>query len=163
MTASRPPGIFRGKRELDSVDVEMSVTANVPRGLRLRADVIEQAVMYKAKHGRAPRGFTIKVNRWRNPNRLEGDTDRVHTNPEDAEGQAGWRDYGAQGERIGTLARILRGSHTNYTITQRGRRVAKSPRGRLVAQKSKHRKVRGKKRPKKTDRRRRRAKAKRKA
>jgi hypothetical protein len=165
VTASRPPGIFRGKRQLDSVDIQFSVSVNVPKGKRLRAEVIREAIMYRAKHGRAPRGFTIKLIRWRNPNRLEGDPDEQYSDPESAQYQAGWRSYGGQSERIGTLARVLRGSHTEYDVreTTRGirrrvRRHLRQPtRGPLVVKRTKRRKAGRKKRSKKIAGRRRRS------
>ena len=128
------PIVKIGKKLTDSVDVQLSVTANVSRGKKFSREVIEEAIRYRAKHGKNPRGFTVRINRWRNPDRIEGDPDEVYKNPSDAEFQAGWRDYGPQKERFDTLGRALRGRYMVFTITE-------------------HRPARRKKQPKKTARR----------
>jgi hypothetical protein len=37
--------------------------------------VLTEAIRYRIKHGRSPRGIQLKIIRWRNP-------DRIYTNPD---------------------------------------------------------------------------------
>lgn len=120
VTASRPmlERTDGKKGKLDSVDVQLSVTVNVPRGKKLAREVIIEAIRFWCAHNRNPRGFKIKIIRWRNPDRSGDDSpDKVYTNPEDAELQPGWRMYGSQAERRKTLGRALRGRRMAFTVT----------------------------------------------
>jgi len=129
----------------DSVDVQLSVTARVPKGTRIAARVIQEAIMYRAKHGKDPRGFHIVLIRWRNPDRLEGDPEDEYHSPDEAEGQAGWRNYGTQKERFDTLGSGLRGSTTKYKIIMAHAGV-RAGRGGVVYKITGHRRPRRKKR-----------------
>lgn len=153
--ASRPLVPRIGKaRGIDSVDIQLAVTVNVPKGARLAPGVIEEAIKYKCKHGKNPRGFNVKIIRWRNPDRMEGDPEEIFTNPEAAKLQSGWRKYGPQAERFGTLGNALRGQFMVYTI----RLVRTYRKRRMVVKVTKHRPIRRKKRAAKVAHRRRRSK-----
>lgn len=115
------------KGTLDACDVQISVTANIPRGMKLAREVIVEAIRYRAAHGENPKGFTVKLIRWRNPSRSGSDSpNTIYKNAEDAELQPGWREYGSQDERFGTLARLLRGRRMVYKVAgnrKSGRKV----------------------------------------
>jgi hypothetical protein len=51
----------------DAVDIQISVEARVPKGSKLKKEVIEEAIRYKAATGRNPKGMKIRIVRWRNP------------------------------------------------------------------------------------------------
>lgn len=141
----------------DSVDVQLSVTVNVPRGKTLAREVIEQAIKYKATTGDDPPGFKIRIIRWRNPDRSGSDSpETIYKNPEDAELQPGWREYGKQSERFGTLARSLRSSRMVYTVKRSLKRgmVAKKAKHRKAGRKTARKKASNRRGPRKTRRRR---------
>jgi len=130
------------KGQTDSVDIQLSVTAKIPRGKTLSREVIQEAIQYRAKHGRNPKGFNVRLIRWRNPERSGGDSiEEEYTNADDAELQPGWRKYGKQSERFETLSRVLRSNRMEFSIGESKRR--------LVPKKTKHRKTRRKKARKK--------------
>lgn len=116
-SSARAPRSDGRKGFFDAVDIQISVTAKIPRGKNISRQVIEEAIKYKCATGRDPHGFKIKITRWRNPDRSEGDVNEVYRHPDDAERQAGWRVYGPQKERFATLGRALRGSRMVYKIT----------------------------------------------
>lgn len=114
------------KGKSDSADVQISVSAEVPKGSKLAREVIEQAIRYRAINGLDPEGFKIKLIRWRNPDRGIGTLGKVHTNATSARGSKGWREYGTQADRFGSLARLLQLPSMVYTVTSdrpRGRKI----------------------------------------
>jgi hypothetical protein len=119
-SASRPKTIRTDGKAgfIDSVDVQFSVRVNVPIGVTLARKVIEEAIKYKATHGKNPKGFQITLIQWRNPDRRKGNLQDVYLSPVESKGGKGWRSYGSQKERFQTLARGLRGPHTVYTVTE---------------------------------------------
>lgn len=104
---------------LDSLDVQISVRARIPRGLKIAARVIEQAIKFRCATGKNPEGFTIKIQRWRNPHRSKGSLSEVYRNQTESKGGRGWREYGPQKERFDTLGRALRGSSMVFKIAER--------------------------------------------
>jgi hypothetical protein len=145
VTASRPlsPDPKRAGQFLDSLDVQISVTAKVPRNIEIASSVIEEVIRYRAKHGRNPQGFSVNIIRWRNPDRKAGMLSEVYTNPDDAKGQKGWRKYGPQKERFATLGRALRGTRMVFKITVRwsaGRKARSTPVTNRRRRKKKHKK-----------------------
>lgn len=118
VNASRPQNRTGKKKKLmDSVDVQFSVTVEIPRGKTLAPRVIEEAIRYKAATGDDPKGFTIKVTQWRNPDRMRGSLDDVYTLKSQVNGGRGWRAYGTQRDRWHTLGRAIRGPYTKFTVT----------------------------------------------
>lgn len=104
---------------LDSLDVQISVRARIPKGLKIAKRVIEEAIKFRCATGNDPEGFTIKIQRWRNPHRGKGSLSEVYRNQTESKGGKGWREYGPQKERFETLGRALRGSHMVFKITER--------------------------------------------
>lgn len=123
VNASRPQTKKKrkGKSKLmDSVDVQFSITVEIPRGKILAPAVIEEAIRYKAATGNDPKGFTIKLIQWRNPDRKRGRTDDVYTSKSQVNGGRGWRSYGTQRERWDTLGRAIRGPLIEFTVASGG-------------------------------------------
>src|SRR5271155_4517825 len=150
VTGSRPtlPRLDGRKGMADSVDIQLSVTVNVPRGKTLAREVIIEAIRFRAFQGRDPKGFKIKIIRWRNPDRSgQDDPETEYKNAEDAELQPGWRKYGPQKERWATLARSLQGPRMEFTVTESsGKRRRRT---RVVFKIAKRGKARRKIKPKK--------------
>jgi hypothetical protein len=59
----------------DPLDFQISAEVNLPRGTTITARVITEAIRYRIKKGRNPRGIRLTIIRWRNPARR-------HTNPD---------------------------------------------------------------------------------
>jgi hypothetical protein len=83
----------------DPLDFQISVKVKVPPGRTISAKVITEAIRYRIEKGRNPRGFVLKIVRWRNPNRR--DTSPFWRTPTDAETVANTAEMlGARAERI---------------------------------------------------------------
>lgn len=97
----------------DLVSIQISARLKrVPKGLKitkaLLADMVKRkaetsagfwdgAQVVGAKEGRDPRGIELKIIRWRNPGRSRS-------------GLRGWRDYGPQADRWGSLRYAIAGA-----------------------------------------------------
>jgi hypothetical protein len=70
----RVSGSVKGTKG-DPLDFQISVKVKLPRGFKLSAKVLTQAIRYRIEKGRSPRGMQLKIIRWRNPA-------RKHTSPD---------------------------------------------------------------------------------
>lgn len=59
----------------DPLDFQISARVKVPKGRTITANVLTEAIRYRIKNGRSPRGIQLKIIRWRNP-------DRINTSPD---------------------------------------------------------------------------------
>lgn len=101
----------------DLVAFQVSATVKRPKGVRLTAELLEQMVIRKAetslgqynpesgkvdgaKEGEEPSGVRLKIIRWKNP-------DRKNTT-------AGWRNYGSQADRWGSLRLAIANSKFDF-------------------------------------------------
>lgn len=118
----------KGKRKTrDSLDVQISVTVKVPKGKRLSAALIEEAIKFRANTGRNPKGFKIKMTRWRNP-------DRVKVSDRDWRGIKHKRGGDeTQNQRFLTLGRAIQSERMVYSITRSGSSRRKSRRKKTVS------------------------------
>lgn len=93
----------------DLVAFQVSATVKRPKGVVLTAELLEQMVIRKAetslgkynpqtgtvdgaKEGEDPSGVKLKIIRWKNPDRKR---------------KTGWRNYGSQADRWGSLRLAL--------------------------------------------------------
>jgi hypothetical protein len=111
----------------DSLDVQISVRVKVPKGRKLSAKVIKQAVMFRAKHGRNPRGFRVLITRWRNPDRRRIADQKWRGQPGQRSGDS------SQQERFETLGRALRGSRMVYAVSAGRTARRKARRAKIVS------------------------------
>lgn len=76
----------------DPLDFQISAKVKLPRGFKLSAKVLTQAIRYRIKKGRSPRGMQLKIIRWRNPDRKFTSADWRY--PDDPETIANCEDMG---------------------------------------------------------------------
>lgn len=83
----------------DPLSVEISATIKVPKGFKVTAKLIEQAVRWKLEHNlRNPKGFKLRIVSWTNPTRNAGKINPRNGLPLNAP-----RAYGPDRERWETL------------------------------------------------------------
>jgi len=76
----------------DPLDFQISARVRIPKGRTITARVLTEAIRYRIKHGRSPRGIQLKIIRWRNPDRKFTSPDWRY--PEDPETVANAREMG---------------------------------------------------------------------
>lgn len=59
----------------DPLDFQISAKVKIPKGRTITANVLTEAIRYRIKTGRSPRGIQLRIIRWRNPA-------RINTNPD---------------------------------------------------------------------------------
>ena len=83
----------------DPLSVEISATIKKPKGFKITAKLIEQAVRWKLEHGlRNPKGFKLRIVSWTNPTRRANAINPRNGLPLNAP-----RSYGPDRERWETL------------------------------------------------------------
>jgi hypothetical protein len=88
----------------DPLQIQISAHVKIPRGRRITANVIRQAIEYRLDHGENPPGIELEIVQWRNPGRKSA-------------ALRAWRS-GSQEAAWGTLGNALRGwLAENNTIT----------------------------------------------
>ena len=88
----------------DPLQIQIRARVEIPRGRRISASVIRQAIAYRLDHGRSPRGIELTIVQWRNPGRKSA-------------ALRAWR-TGSQAAAWATLGNAMRGwLDENDTIT----------------------------------------------
>jgi hypothetical protein len=80
-----------------------------PKGIRVSANVLREAVVWKlnAPGFKDPPGFKIRIGWWQNPTRPDGTLTEMYRRQSDALFKKGKRNYGSQRERFETLRGAL--------------------------------------------------------